>query len=106
MTALIAVPYYLAYIALVLAAIAIGDSPNPVLSFPHVIALDILGFPMMYLWDPIGEWLGYDLNLGDNLVLFLFFTGINAAFWGWLVTLVAVFVKTRLDRRRIAKAAP
>lgn len=90
----IAVAYYCVYMALAGAAIAIGDSGNPVLSVPHGVALSILSFPMMTLWSYVGgDWIKQ--YIGDNATMFLF-TGINGVLWGALLTFL---VKLRFNPR-------
>jgi hypothetical protein len=88
---------FLVYLGLAGAAIAIGDSTHPVLSFPHGLALMILSFPMMYVYVPIGDWL--EPYLTDNGVLCLF-AALNAAFWGLALTAVAAFLLSRIGRGR------
>jgi hypothetical protein len=70
---------YHVHLRLIYEAVAIGDTPNGMLSPWHGAALTVLGFPMFYLWEPVGVWLKEILT--DDGVIDLF-AGINALFWG------------------------
>jgi hypothetical protein len=71
-------PIYRVLVLLVGAAIAIGDTANPVLSARHAVALEVLGFPMFH----IEEISGFPLKrfLGDNHSLDVCM-GLNALTW-------------------------
>lgn len=89
---IVAAVFYSAHQALIWHAVAIGDTANPALSPIHDIGLDILNFPMMYLYVPLGDWL--EPLFTDNGVLRIF-SGINGLVWGLGIVSLGTWIKKR-----------